>query len=155
MGDIVDEATRSRMMSGIRGKNTRPEMGIRRGLHARGLRFRLHGPGLPGRPDIVFSPRRAAVFINGCFWHGHDCHLFRWPASREEFWKAKIGRTQQRDEEVRQALTEAGWRHLTLWECALRGRAKVPEETLLDTVEAWVLAGTENLVIEGARSGPC
>lgn len=85
MTDIVDPQTRSRMMAGIRGKNTRPEMLIRSGLHRLGYRYRLHGAKLPGKPDLVFAKRKAVIFIHGCFWHGHDCHLYRTPKSRTEF----------------------------------------------------------------------
>ena len=92
MADVVDRKTRSRMMSGIRGKNTRPELLIRKGLHARGFRFRLHDKRLPGKPDLVLPKYSAVIFVHGCFWHGHDCHLFKWPQSRREFWRKKITR---------------------------------------------------------------
>jgi DNA mismatch endonuclease, patch repair protein len=89
MTDIVDSATRSRMMSGIRGKHTRPERMIRSALHRRGFRFRLHG-NLPGKPDLVLSRYHAVIFVHGCFWHGHECDLFRWPGTRKKFWREKI-----------------------------------------------------------------
>ena len=78
------------MMAGIGPANTKPEMMLRRGLHAMGWRYRLHDPKLPGRPDMVFPGRKAVILVNGCFWHGHDCHLFKWPKSREQFWRHKI-----------------------------------------------------------------
>jgi DNA mismatch endonuclease (patch repair protein) len=121
MVDIVDAATRSRMMSGIRGRNTRPEILIRSLLHRRGFRFRLDARDLPGRPDIVLPRYRAVVFVHGCFWHGHDCHLFKWPQTRVEFWREKIDRNRSNDAKVTAALRERGWRVATVWECALRG----------------------------------
>lgn len=98
------------MMAGIRGKDTRPEMILRRGLHARGFRFRLHDRRLPGSPDLVFPGRRAAVFVHGCFWHGHACPLFRLPATRQEFWRAKIEGNAARDKGAEAALLADGWR---------------------------------------------
>ena len=98
--DIVDEQTRSRMMAGIRSRNTRPELIVRKGLHARGFRYRLHARGLVGRPDMVFRKYGAVIFVHGCFWHGHDCSLFRLPGTRSDFWQKKIGRNRERDSEV-------------------------------------------------------
>ncbi|GJH36728.1 DNA mismatch endonuclease Vsr [Paraburkholderia hospita] len=121
MVDIVDAATRSRMMSGIRGRNTKPEILIRSQLHRRGFRFRLDARDLAGRPDIVLPRYRAVIFVHGCFWHGHDCHLFKWPQTRPEFWRDKIGRNRANDAKAQAALLEAGWRVATVWECALRG----------------------------------
>lgn len=128
-------------MSGIRGKNTRPEMTVRRGLHAMGLRYRLHDPDLPGRPDLVFPGHHAVVLVNGCFWHGHDCHLFKWPASRAGFWKQKIGRTRERDRDAREELEAGGWRVLTIWECALKGRTRLETTDLLERVVEWLHSG--------------
>ncbi len=138
MTDIVTRAARSRMMAGIRGKNTRPEILVRTGLHRRGFRYRLHGPHLPGKPDMVLPRWRAVILVHGCFWHGHDCHLFRWPGSRPKFWKNKITRSRIRDMEVRDALAAAGWRTLTIWECSLRGREKLPLEKLLREAGMWL-----------------
>ena len=121
MVDIVDAATRSRMMSGIRGRNTKPEILIRSLLHRRGFRFRLDARDLAGRPDIVLPRYRAVIFVHRCFWHGHDCHLFKWPQTRPEFWRDKIGRNRANDAKAQAALLEAGWRVATVWECALRG----------------------------------
>jgi len=121
MVDIVDAATRSRMMSGIRGRNTKPEILIRSQLHRRGFRFRLDARDLAGRPDIVLPRYRAVIFVHGCFWHGHDCHLFKWPQTRPEFWRDKIGRNRANDAKAQAALLDAGWRVATVWECALRG----------------------------------
>jgi DNA mismatch endonuclease (patch repair protein) len=144
MPDIVSAKVRSRMMSGIRGKNTKPELAIRRGLHAKGFRFRLHSTNIPGRPDLVFPRFHAVIFVNGCFWHQHDCHLFRMPSTRTEFWKTKIARNVQRDIEVRQTLLEQGWRCLTVWECAVKGRNRLDFNEVLKRIAKW-LQGTEAL----------
>ncbi len=149
MIDVVDRATRSRMMAGIRGKNTKPELLIRRGLHARGFRYRLHSGSICGKPDMVLRRYRAAIFVHGCFWHGHGCHLFRMPATRTEFWQAKIARNRERDEEVRVALRESGWRQLVVWECALKGRTRIDFESLMDRVCAWVTGGDPEGQMEG------
>ncbi len=124
MADIVDAATRSRMMSGIRGKNTKPEIVIRKAIHRLGLRYRIHSAHVPGKPDMVFPAARAAIFVNGCFWHGHDCKYFRLPSTRPEFWAAKIAANKARDVVVQARLDDANWRHLTIWECAIRGQPK-------------------------------
>jgi DNA mismatch endonuclease (patch repair protein) len=124
MVDIVDSATRSRMMAGIRGRNTKPEILIRSLLHRQGFRFRLHVRNIPGKPDMVFPRYRAVIFVHGCFWHGHDCPLFKWPGTRPEFWREKIGRNQSNDYRTRTALITAGWRVGVVWECAIRGASK-------------------------------
>jgi DNA mismatch endonuclease (patch repair protein) len=124
MADVVDPATRSRMMAGIRSRNTKPEILIRSLLHRQGFRFRLHVRNLPGKPDMVFPRYRAVVFVHGCFWHGHDCPLFKWPGTRPEFWREKIGRNQNNDYRTRTALITAGWRVGIVWECAIRGAGK-------------------------------
>lgn len=124
MVDVVDSATRSRMMAGIRGRNTKPEILVRSLLHRQGFRFRLHGSGMPGKPDIVFPGLRAVIFVHGCFWHGHDCPLFKFPATRPEFWRTKIGRNQKNDVEAIELLLAAGWRVGIVWECSIRGRGR-------------------------------
>ncbi|MFN3592169.1 MAG: very short patch repair endonuclease [Thermaurantiacus sp.] len=121
MADVVDAATRSRMMSGIRGRNTKLEIIVRSLLHREGFRFRLHVRELPGKPDIVLPKYRAVIFVHGCFWHGHDCPLYRLPATRADFWQNKIDRNRASDRKARDALLAAGWRVAVVWECALRG----------------------------------
>ena len=124
MADVVDLETRSRMMSGIRGKDTKPEMAVRRTLFAAGFRFRLHRRDLPGAPDVVLPGRRVAVFVHGCFWHRHEgCPYAKLPATRPEFWKAKLEGNAGRDRRNAEALRAAGWRVLVVWECATRGKA--------------------------------
>lgn len=118
MADIVDRATRSRMMSGIRGKNTKPELLVRRFLHRAGLRFRLHSRGLPGRPDIVLPRFRTVVFVHGCFWHRHrGCRYCYTPTSNRQFWLEKFERNVARDRANHAALTRLGWRVILVWEC--------------------------------------
>jgi DNA mismatch endonuclease, patch repair protein len=121
MTDVVDQATRSRMMAGIKGKNTRPEVLLRRGLHGHGFRFRLHVAGLPGRPDLCLRKYNAAIFVHGCFWHRHEsCRYATLPKSREEFWLSKFAANVARDARNQQRLIEQGWRVAVVWECSLR-----------------------------------
>lgn len=118
MVDIVSAPTRSRMMSGIRGKNTRPEIAVRRALHGAGLRYRLHVRELPGKPDIVLPKYRAAVNVHGCFWHRHPgCRFATTPASNVEFWQAKLQGNVDRDMRTDTRLASLGWRVFTVWEC--------------------------------------
>lgn len=147
--DIVDAATRSRMMSGIRGRDTKPEMLIRRGLHGRGFRFRLHDRKLPGRPDLVLPKHDAVIFVHGCFWHGHDCHLFRWPKTREEFWRVKISGNRARDERAIDQLEEAGWRVLTVWECAMRGPESVGIDATVEGAAGWLESSSPSMSLRG------
>ncbi len=144
MTDIVDQQTRSRMMSGIRGKNTKPELALRRALHARGFRFRLHSGKVHGRPDLVLPKHRAVVFVHGCFWHRHEgCRYCTTPSTRPEFWRAKFGANVARDSAVRRTLLADGWRVATVWECALRKPEKVI--SAIRVLEEWLL-GTESQI---------
>lgn len=137
------------MMAGIRGKDTKPELVVRRGLHAKGFRFRLHDRKLPGRPDLVLPRWRAVIQIHGCFWHGHDCPLFRWPGTREDFWRTKIGRNVERDQEVDVALDQAGWRVLTIWECALKGPGRIGAEATVTGASQWLRSEAKSEQIRG------
>ena len=139
MPDIVDAATRSRMMAGIQSKNTSPEMIIRKGLHARGFRYSLHPKNLPGKPDIVMPKWRVVIFVHGCFWHWHGCRLSKLPTSNTDFWKHKLMGNQLRDAEVRQELVKQGWRTATIWECATRGKTALENlPALINDIEDWV-----------------
>lgn len=138
VADIVSSATRSRMMSGIRGRDTKPEIQLRQMLHRAGFRFRLQVRTLPGCPDIVLPRYRAAVFAHGCFWHGHSCHLFRLPATRANFWAAKIARNRTHDNRALAGLSSAGWRTATVWECALKGRDRLDPDTLRQLLTFWI-----------------
>jgi len=130
--DTLTPEQRSAQMSRIRGSNTKLEVLVRKGLHARGLRYRLGGAKLPGKPDIVLPRHRTVVFVHGCFWHGHDCPLYRLPKTRPEFWAAKIGGNKKRDERVARELESDGWRVLTVWECSLRGVPEGRQQAFLD-----------------------
>ena len=139
MADIVDKETRSRMMSGIRGKDTKPEIVVRKLLHSEGFRFRLHRKDLPGRPDIVLPKYRTAILVHGCFWHGHDdCHLFRLPRSRTDFWQEKIAGNQARDRKNILLLHDLGWRTLEIWECALKGKLKLETGPIAERICAFL-----------------
>ncbi|OUS07870.1 very short patch repair endonuclease [Rhodobacterales bacterium 52_120_T64] len=139
MADIVSPEKRSLMMSGIRGKNTKPEIQIRKMLHAAGFRFRLHRKDLPGKPDIVLPRYKVAIFVHGCFWHGHDnCHLFRLPKSRTEFWEAKISGNIARDKLKQEQLLSEGWRVLLVRECALKGKMALDTAVLSNDIKQFV-----------------
>lgn len=123
MPDTLSKAERSARMSRIKGKNTKPEMKVRKLVHSLGFRYRLHRADIPGKPDIVFSKRRKVIFVHGCFWHRHGdsgCSLARMPKSRLEFWGPKLERNAQRDRENLDELTAKGWESLVVWECELR-----------------------------------
>ena len=139
-------------MAGIGGRNTKPELLIRSGLHRMGYRFRLHDRRLPGKPDLVFPSRRAVIEVRGCFWHGHDCHLFRWPATREEFWRAKIAGNIARDRRNREQLMEEGWRIAEVWECQIKGRERQPAGEVLDELADFLEDDEERLVIGADRT---
>lgn len=144
MVDIVDAATRSRMMGGIKGKNTGPELILRRALHARGLRYRLHTSGLPGKPDLVFPQYKAVIFVHGCFWHRHaGCRFTTVPATRAEFWSQKFSANIDRDARNRTSLIELGWRVGWVWECALRDKAA---PAVAEIVHAWLISQTTSFI---------
>jgi len=145
LADVHDTATRSRNMAAIRGTNTKPELILRKGLHARGFRFRLHEKKLPGKPDLVLPRYHAVIFANGCFWHRHECSLFRWPATREEFWRDKIAGNVARDTASFTALRSAGWRVAVVWECALKGKRRRGSEEVIDALSEWLSSDREVL----------
>ncbi len=145
MADVVDKATRSRMMSGIRAKNTRPETLLRRGLHALGFRFRLHAGNIPGKPDIVLPKFKALIIVHGCFWHGHGCRYCKSPSTNSTFWHEKILTNRLRDERTLRLQLGAGWRCLIVWECAARRTEKMPDELDVVALTADWLAGDNRL----------
>ena len=152
MADVLTGEQRRHNMSRIRGRDTRPEMLVRQGLHARGLRFRLHCRDLPGKPDLVFPRYRVAIFVHGCFWHGHECPMFTWPRTRGGFWRDKIRKNQERDRRARACLKMEGWRVLTVWECALRGPGRWPVEEVLERCEAFAVSATHGeMTIRGSQ----
>ncbi|OIN55773.1 very short patch repair endonuclease [Arsenicibacter rosenii] len=149
MADVVSPEKRSQMMAGIKGKNTKPEMAMRSALHRLGFRYKLHGKGMPGKPDVVFPKYRAVLLVHGCFWHGHSCHLFKWPSSRSEFWHTKINRNREVDRESAANLEQAGWRVGVVWECAVRGRVMLPFPDVVEAVGKWLQSEEPTLEIRG------
>lgn len=153
MADVLTAQQRQLNMSRIRGKDTKPEMLIRRGLHARGLRYRLHDRSLPGRPDLVFPKHHTAVFIHGCFWHAHGCVLSKLPATRQDFWQTKLATNVERDRKAIESLRVQGWRVLVIWECALRGPRRLADVGVLDSAEIFIRsAGVQLLDIAASRA---
>jgi DNA mismatch endonuclease (patch repair protein) len=124
--DTLTPDQRRRNMLSVKAAGTKPERLLRAARHGLGLRFRLNAENLVGKPDLVFPKYRTAVFVHGCFWHGHQCHLFRWPKTRRVFWRRKIETNRCRDETVIAALIKQGWRVLVVWECVLQGRKRQP-----------------------------
>lgn len=139
MVDVVDSATRSRMMANIKGKHTRPEIALRKALHALGLRFRLHSKKLPGSPDIVLPKWNAVILVHGCFWHRHEgCRYASSPATRKEFWIEKFATNVARDRRIQDCLIRIGWRVRVVWECELRARGA---ENVASEVRQWLQGG--------------
>jgi DNA mismatch endonuclease (patch repair protein) len=133
--DIVDSGTRSRMMAGIKSKNTKPEMTVRKYLHAKGFRYRLHDPGLPGSPDIILPKYRVSIFVHGCFWHRHaGCKFSTTPANNAERWKLKFEANVERDSRKESSLRMAGWRVLIVWECELRKDPQARLQALVNEI---------------------
>ncbi len=149
MSDVVSAEKRSQMMSGISNKDTKPEIIIRKGLHARGYRFRLHVSYLAGKPDLVLKKYSAVIFVNGCFWHAHDCHLFKWPKTRSEWWRSKLLGNAEKDKENIIKLRNDGWRVLVVWECAIKGKTRIPLEQILDKIVIWMEGIEEFTEIQG------
>jgi len=142
MVDIVDQRTRSRMMAGIKAKDTRLELLVRKRLFKLGFRYRLHVSLLPGTPDVVFPKYRAVIFINGCFWHLHGCQFSKLPKTRPDWWQEKLNRNKIRDREAIQRLAEDGWRVMVIWECAHRGNASRNNalDRICNQASSWILS---------------
>lgn len=151
MADIVSKKKRSKMMSSIRSKDTRPELKIRSALHKLGYRYKLHDKQLPGKPDLVLPKHNAVILIHGCFWHLHNCHLFKWPSTKREFWKEKITGNKKRDEKNLQALKEMGWRILIIWECALKGKSKLDFSSTIKSISDWLKSSNQYAEITGTK----
>ena len=131
MADRLTPDHRSKNMAAIISKNTKPEIFVRKTLHALGYRYRLHSKNVPGKPDMYLAKWKLAVFVNGCFWHGHQqCPLYRLPKTREEFWASKVAANVARDKLVRDWLAANGLRYLDVWECALKGKSAISPETV-------------------------
>jgi DNA mismatch endonuclease, patch repair protein len=153
LADTVSSEKRSEMMAGIRARDTKPELIIRRGLHGLGYRFRLHDKRLPGKPDLVLRRFGAVIFVDGCFWHGHDCHLFKWPKSRRDFWKKKITGNKSRDVVKRQSLLDEHWRILTVRECAIKGKHRYGVDEILTFISRWLRSTAPCASVSGQESG--
>jgi DNA mismatch endonuclease (patch repair protein) len=150
MIDVVDKVTRSRMMAGIRGKDTKPELTLRRALHRRGLRYRLHVSGLPGRPDIVLPKHHAIVELQGCFWHRHaNCPFCTTPATNIGFWKPKFSETVKRDKRNLEALRKLGWRVAVVWECSVK---EIGAEAVATNLTKWLRSKSGFKEISGSTA---
>ncbi|WP_315783158.1 very short patch repair endonuclease [Bradyrhizobium sp. SZCCHNPS1003] len=136
--DKVDKVTRSRIMASVGQRDTGVEMMLRSALHRLGVRYRLHVRSLPGSPDLVFPRYRAVVFVHGCYWHAHGCHRSTFPRSNQSFWSDKFAANQRRDAKKEAALLEAGWRVMTVWECALRGKTSRQPEEVATAISKWL-----------------
>lgn len=151
MADVHNTEQRTRNMRSVKSKNTAPELLVRRVLHAAGFRFRLHKKDLPGRPDIVLPRFKAVIFVDGCFWHGHRCGLFKAPQTRTEFWLDKIAGNRRRDVAKDSALHALGWRVLHVWECSLRGSDRLDVTDLASALTHWLTSGRMDGAITGRR----
>lgn len=143
MTDVVSPTKRSQMMAGIKGKNTKPEIIVRKGLFKKGFRYRLHRKDIPGKPDLVITRYNTVIFVNGCFWHLHDCHLFKWPQQNRDFWKDKLVKNLKRDKRNYEQVAQLGWRICTIWECALKGHSTYEIAQLLDSLSDWLVNMSE------------
>ncbi len=144
MVDVHTPIQRSRNMAAIKGKNTKPELIIRKELHRLGFRYRLHYSALPGSPDLVFPKYKAVILINGCFWHKHECHMFKWPENNAEFWRAKIEKNCIRDSKNSDYFVAQGWRSLVIWECAIKGKMKIPIDQVIESTALWLSSESKN-----------
>lgn len=142
-------------MAAVRGRNTQPELSLRSYLHRAGFRYRLHDKKLPGRPDLVFPKYGAVIFVNGCFWHGHDCTRFSWPKTREAFWCEKILGNKNRDARNHMELLLAGWRVAIVWGCSLQGKTSLGIDTVASECVRWLGSTEQTLSIfgSGTRAG--
>ena len=138
MTDVHSKKIRSKNMAAIKGKNTKPEINIAEALLKRRIKFKKHAKDLPGNPDFVLKDFGAVIFVHGCFWHEHHCHLFHWPSTRKKFWKEKIHKNLLRDHRNEKLLKQDGWWILKIWECTLKGNKKMDFDVLMDRVENWI-----------------
>jgi DNA mismatch endonuclease (patch repair protein) len=141
-------------MQAIRSAGTRPEMLLRRALHRAGLRYRLQDRSLPGTPDLVLRSRRAAILVHGCFWHGHDCPKGVLPGTRRDFWDTKLRENRERDARNATALADAGWRVVTVWECALVGKVRLDPAEVVAMVRRWLADDGPELTVAGLWPAP-
>lgn len=154
MADTVTKEVRSRMMSAIRAKDTKPELAIRRGLHALGFRYALHSRRFSGKPDMVLQKYRAVIFVHGCYWHGHDCGEVKPAASNRSYWSPKILKNRERDAQNLAAVEAQAWRHLTIWECSFRRKGPKALEETVRTAANWILHGASSAEVRRSDLGP-
>lgn len=147
--DVFSVEKRSEVMSRIGARNTKPEITVRKALFSLGFRYRLHVSRLPGKPDMVFPKYKSVIFVHGCFWHGHKCHLFKWPHTNRAFWRKKIERNRVRDVRDKYRLRDAGWRVMVVWECAVRGSRRLSSEEVAYRCALWLKRGVGDDSIEG------
>jgi len=147
--DKHSQEVRSQNMRAVKSKNTKPELQIRKHLHSLGYRYRLHSKKLPGKPDLVIQKYNTAIFINGCFWHGHDCPAFTWPKTRSDFWKEKISGNIKRDADNINQLSKLGWRVMIIWECALKGKEKLDLDDIGKNIVTWLASDRQTMIIRG------
>ena len=140
---------RSRIMRSIRSKDTSPELFVRSLVHRCGFRFRLHSSRLPGRPDLVLPRHRAVILVNGCFWHGHDCHIYNPSKKRPPEWERKIARNRERDRINMSACRDLGWKSLIVWECAIQGKTRLAKDEISRLVSTWLLESECDTEIKG------
>ena len=150
MADVHNRETRSKNMRAIRHSDTGIEQQLQQLLTQLGIEARQQARDLPGRPDFVLDKAQKVIFTHGCFWHHHHCHLFKLPATRTDFWRGKIRRNQQRDIANLQALQQQGWKVMIIWECAMKGKTKLPVTALADRLEEWICAGEYSAEIDPA-----
>lgn len=149
MSDTLTSAQRSLRMANIRRRNTTPELTVRRLVHGLGFRFRTCIPSLPGSPDLVLRRWNCAIFVHGCFWHGHSCYLFRLPSTRSQWWAEKIAANRARDATKEAELLASGWRVITVWQCALSGRDKLSAEALSSKLNRFIRAKSTRAEVRG------
>ena len=140
------------MMSSISGRDTKPEVLIAKALFRKGFRYRKHYKSLPGKPDLVFPRYREIISVNGCFWHRHHCHLFKWPATRREFWENKINGTVHRDERNSAFYRAEGWRELVIWECSIKGKYRRDIDEVVNSTAIWLKGEALAMSIAGKDS---
>lgn len=145
--DTLTPEQRHRCMSSIKAKSTKHEVKIGNALRERFIEFNAHDSSLPGKPDFVIPKYGAVIFVHGCFWHQHQCHLFRWPFTRQEFWKTKLTGNAKVDRRNERLLKEQGWWVLKIWECTLKGKKRIEFDRLMDRVEHWIRFEERNLSI--------
>ena len=153
MADIVDQKTRSRVMAAIGGKNTKPELTLRKALHAKGFRYRLHARDVSGKPDLLLKKYNVVVFVHGCFWHRHSsCRYSSLPSTNSVFWENKLNSNVRRDKKILKELLESGWRVAKIWECALRTQAEA--EITIEILSDWLHGSNIEIEIPASTTFP-